>query len=67
MANGRVRRRDGDLHPKVVAAGVAALVVGIVLNLVQEFTGIPIPEGLDEYIVALVAFIAGYIKKGDGR
>jgi hypothetical protein len=51
------------VHPKVQAAGVAGAVTIILVWLV-ELAGADVPPEVASAVTALLAFAAGYIKKG---
>lgn len=51
-----------DVSDKVVWGGSAALVVAGLLSWAESATGVPAPEGLDQYIVALVGIVVAYLK-----
>lgn len=58
-----VQREKGDVSDKVAWGSGVGLIFAGVLNTVEQYTGIPMPEGLDAYLVAAVGGVVGYFKK----
>lgn len=58
-----VEREKGDVSDKVAWGSGAGLIFAGLLNSLEAYTGIPMPEGLDAYLVAAVGGLVGYFKK----